>query len=254
VHNDNLASLEGLEGLTSVSGALSIGYNSSLTSLSGLDNLAMIEGYLSIYNNDVLISLDGLGNLVSIGDMLEIISNPNLTNMTALENLASIGNYLWLRFNPSITSLSGLENIDPATITDLVLMFNSELSACDVKSICEFLASQSGTVQINDNAAGCNNQSEVEMACLDAVEESYPSENLFTISPNPSSTQITIETTAFSSKFQISIFNLNVQEVMSCQIAEHNAVVDISDLPGGVYFVRMTGEKAVVVEKFIKID
>merc|ERR1712134_246152 len=57
---ENVTSLKGLEGLTSVGGDLDIWNNAQLTSLSGLEGLTSVGGYLSIYDNDQLTSLAGL--------------------------------------------------------------------------------------------------------------------------------------------------------------------------------------------------
>jgi len=69
------------------------------------------------------------------------------------------------------------------------------------------------------------------------------------ISPNPASTHITIETPY---QGQISIFNLHGQELICRQITESKTVIDISTLPSGVYLVKVTGERAVQVGKFVK--
>jgi photosystem II stability/assembly factor-like uncharacterized protein len=73
-----------------------------------------------------------------------------------------------------------------------------------------------------------------------------------TIFPNPSSTQLTIETSALPFKSQLSILNLNGQEVLTRQITESKTQLNVSNLPSGVYFVRFTGEKTVQVGKFVK--
>jgi len=64
-----------------------------------------------------------------------------------------------------LTSLSGLNNIDPGSIIDLSITNNSLLSACEVQSVCDYLASPGGAVEIHDNAPGCNSPDEVQEAC-----------------------------------------------------------------------------------------
>lgn len=73
--------------------------------------------------------------------------------------------------------------------------------------------------------------------------------NEINIHPNPASTHITIETPIES---QLSILNLNGQELLKQTTTEPKTVIDISTLPNGIYFVRVTGDKAVGVGKFIK--
>jgi photosystem II stability/assembly factor-like uncharacterized protein len=83
------------------------------------------------------------------------------------------------------------------------------------------------------------------------VDLSFTS-NTLNIYPNPASTTITIETSDISNKNRLSILNLSGQELITRQITEPKTQIDISTLPSGVYFVRLTVEKTVQVGKFIK--
>ena len=76
--------------------------------------------------------------------------------------------------------------------------------------------------------------------------------NTLSIYPNPSFTQITFEISAIPTIGQLSIMNLTGQELISQQVTELKTVIDISGLPSGVYFVRLTGDKTVEVGKIIK--
>ena len=76
--------------------------------------------------------------------------------------------------------------------------------------------------------------------------------NKVKVFPNPSFNKITIETTDVSGKSHLSILNLNGREIISRQISEPKIQLDISNLPSGVYFVRLTNDKTVEVGKFIK--
>lgn len=90
-----------------------------------------------------------------------------LTDLTPLDNLAFVGEYFNIINNASLTNLSGLENIDLGSINELGIYDNPILSECDAQSICDYLVSPNGTVNIHDNAAGCNSQQEVEDDCED---------------------------------------------------------------------------------------
>lgn len=276
--NAGLTSLIGLEGLTFIGGNLAIYNNDVMTNLTGLDNLISIGGKLEIGANDVLPSLTGLDTLTSIGASVDIYLNDTLINLTGLESLSSIGGdlglsdnktlfslaafdgltfvggdiYIWR--NAVLSSLIGLDNIDAGSINHLAIGYNDSLFTCEVQSICIYLAIPNSSSEIYHNATGCYNRAEVEAACGVGLNENNSSEDQFTIAPNPSSNQITIETSSTPTKFQISIFNLNGQELIRRQIMEPVIVIDISKLPGGVYFVRLTGERTVSVEKFIKMD
>lgn len=70
--------------------------------------------------------------------------------------------------------------------------------------------------------------------------------------PNPASGQITIGTSSYHSNSQISILNMTGQILITRQISEPRTVINISALPNGVYFVRLTNDRTVEVGKFVK--
>jgi hypothetical protein len=72
------------------------------------------------------------------------------------------------------------------------------------------------------------------------------------VCPNPASTTIAISTPAKPNKntFLI-IYNINGQQLIKRQITEQQTVVNVSGLPQGVYFVRVSNDSAVKVGKFV---
>jgi hypothetical protein len=164
-YNHALTKLTGLDNVTSIGGSLEFHYNKGLTSLTGLDNMISIGGHLRIVDNDALTKLTGLDNVTSIGGSLEFRYNDGLTSLTGLDNVTSIGGDLWISHNHVLTSLTGLSNIDAFSISDLSIVDNITLTTCDVQSICDYLTAPGGTIEIYDNATGCNSQEEVEEAC-----------------------------------------------------------------------------------------
>lgn len=72
------------------------------------------------------------------------------------------------------------------------------------------------------------------------------------IYPNPALAKITIETYPSPAKCQLSVMNLSGQQLLTYQITDPKTQLDISNLPGGVYFVRMTCDETVEMGKFIK--
>ena len=76
--------------------------------------------------------------------------------------------------------------------------------------------------------------------------------NSLTIYPNPALNLVTIETSEPPTNGQLTILNLTGQNLITRQISEPKTVIDISNLPSGVYFVRLTNEKTVAVGKIIK--
>jgi hypothetical protein len=231
-----------------------------ITNLDSLEVIISIEGGLSIggYNggNPALTSLTGLEGLTSVGGYLYIYDNYALNSLTGLDNLASIGGYLDISLNYALTSLTGLDNIDAGSITDLNIFYNNSLFTCEVQSICDYLASPNGTVSIYNNAPGCNSMEEVVLACETVgVDESAVSgqRSAVNIYPNPTSTSITISTPTTNCKNTfITIIDITGKQLISRQITEQQTVVDVSGLPQGIYFVRVTDESKVQVGKFVK--
>ena len=252
--NNDLTSLTGLEGLTSIGGFISI-YNNAQTSLTGLDNLTYIGSDLYIGYNGLLTSLTGLDNLTSIGGNLYIGYNGLLTSLTGLDNLTSIGGDLTIWDNAALTSLMGLDNVEANTILDLNIYNNPFLSTCAIQSICDYLAAPNGTIEIYANGTGCNSPEEVEAACGVGLNESAVSsrQSAVIIYSNPTFTTITIElpTTPHKNTF-MTLYNINGQALLSRQITEPIINVDISGLVSGVYFVKVTDERTVMVGKFVK--
>jgi len=70
--------------------------------------------------------------------------------------------------------------------------------------------------------------------------------------PNPFFDEICIETSENQNHSELSIINLDGQQIITRQITEPKTQLDIISLPSGIYFVRVTSERAVQVGKFIK--
>ncbi len=165
INGDNITNLSGLSEITTIGGDLSIHLNPGLNSLAGLNNVISIWGNLWIEENDVLTSLSGLQNLSFIGGDLWIKDNNSLAGLSGFANLTMINGDIYFFFNDSLTSLSGIDNINPASIDDVSITNNNSLSTCDVKSICDYLASPNANVEIHSNSTGCNSPEELEEAC-----------------------------------------------------------------------------------------
>jgi hypothetical protein len=248
--NVYLFNLTGLDNLYAIGGSLHISSNPNLQNLSGLNDLSSIGGWLQIEFNNTLSSLTGLDDLSSLGG-LDIHNNHNLTSLTGLNNLSSIGDLL-IEGNSHLTSLAALEKLTSIEYA-LYICYNSSLSSCEVQGVCDFLSDPNGTITIYDNAPGCNSKEEVETACQGISIKEITIDNLFSMFPNPSSTQITIEIPEISHRSLITIMNLNGQELIQYQITDPKTVIEITNLPRGVYFVRLTNDRTVEIEKIIKV-
>lgn len=186
--NSGLINLEGLDSLTVVDGTVDITNHSSLNSLAGIGNLSVVNNlYISsndgltsllglesldsikyglvINNNAMLTSLAGLTNLESLMGGLGISYNESLVNLSGLEGITSIGGALNLEWNYSLSNLEGLQNIIPGSIEELWITNNQNLSDCAIQNICQFIAGPEGSINIFNNATGCNNPHEIAEAC-----------------------------------------------------------------------------------------
>jgi hypothetical protein len=70
--------------------------------------------------------------------------------------------------------------------------------------------------------------------------------------PNPASDKITIDIPGTSVGSRLSILSADGREMMSRILADRKTVIGIDDLPIGVYFIKLTGEKTVATGKIIK--
>ncbi|MDD5571561.1 MAG: YCF48-related protein [Bacteroidales bacterium] len=75
----------------------------------------------------------------------------------------------------------------------------------------------------------------------------------YSIYPNPANTEITIEIKDLRyTGYDLEIYNLSGQELIKAQGIRHKAKVDVSDLPCGIYFIKLITDKTVEVRKIIK--
>ncbi len=108
----NLEYLSGLEALENIGGHCIIGWggmmgnfgNPYLASLTGLESLTTIVGGLNIAENDLLTNLNGLNSLISV-DYLIITRNDLLSSLSGMNNIgANSLSYLAIYGNPSLSS------------------------------------------------------------------------------------------------------------------------------------------------------
>lgn len=255
-----LNSLSGLDSLNTIGGDLIFMGTGLLNDMTGLGSLASVGGDLLIYchshvgmlcKNSNLISLAGLEALADIGGNLSIFDNP-LTTLDALSALTSIGGDLSIARNDSLISLSGIENIDAGSIANISIAENYSLSACNVQSICSYLISPNGTVEIHGNAPGCNNPVEVATACGIVGLNKSASNQPLTIIPNPTSGFVTITFSTIKPQTALTILTLSGQEILHLTVKEPTLQLDLTRFPAGMYFVKVSDGKGIRVEKLIK--
>jgi hypothetical protein len=252
-YNDALTSLTGLENLTSIGGSMTIGDDVALISLAGLESLTSIGSGLYIGNTS-LTSLTGLENLISLGGYITLSGNNNMTSLSSLENLNSTSNLLNIEIyvNNNLTNLFGLDNLNIESIESLTIFGNPSLSICNVQSVCEILEIPNIDININNNASGCYDYWEVLDSCLIINVAEIKTQQGLNIIPNPSKDIISITVPSLKTNAILSIFNVRGNKVIERQLKDNETQLNISDLPLGVYFVRLQNEKMVEVGKMVK--
>jgi len=282
-YNNSLTSLTGLENVTSIGGDLHIEENPKLTNLTGLDNVTTIGGYLWIKYNNALTNLTGLGkvhtiggdlyiginealttlmglsNLTTIKGVLWINDNYALTSLAGLKNVTSIKDMVWITYNQSLTTLVGLDNIDATSINVLNITDNHSLSTCEVKSVCNYLASTGGKIDIHANATGCNNQEEVETACESASVDEIARRDFCTVYPNPTSGIVGVQFGIVDvQRVILKFYDLHGREIVTfldgeLPPEEHLVRFDVSGLLPGIYFYRLTAGNQTSTGKLVVV-
>jgi len=197
--------------------------------------------------------------VTSIGSGLTIADNDALTSLSGLDNVTSLGYGMGIERNNALTSLSGLDNIDANSITDLTISWNNNLSTCEVQSVCDYLISPTGSIEIHDNATGCNSQQEVEDACDTlSIGELYFNDFL-TVSPNPFTTSTTLSYTLEKPEnVQCAIYNVQSQIVYMMQEkqdkGEQQVQWNADGLPAGMYYFRIQAGDKVGGGKMVKME
>ncbi len=257
---NSLTSLNGIDNLTFLGGGLDINANPLLTDINAFHNITFIGGYLLIGYNESLMNFTGLDNLITIGGDLNIIENKAITEIVGLENLTTIGGIFEIRNNENLSNLTGLENINPASIQQLSIYNNTSLNSCDAESICNYLASPNGTIEIYDNASGCNSPEEVDSICNIVEVQELNVGNEFSISPNPNSGSLHLRFAIYElGVMTIDLFDISGFRIK--QLVNENKIpgiyemeIDLNDIPVGIYFCTLKTNKGIQTKKIIKLN
>jgi len=247
--NGNLTSLTGLDNLTSIGGGLEIWYCDALSNLMELNNVTSIGGYFGIWSCGGLTSLNGLGNVTSFGGAIVFYSNTALTSLSGLENVTSISGRIEIIQNYALANLTGLENVDANSIDSLLFRDNTSLTTCEVQSVCNYISTPGATIEIHDNANGCNSIAEVEEACdaLGFLENNFRPE--FSIYPNPATDKLHIASNNGLEIETVNIYNQLGQKVL--HINEIGENIDISTLSKGIYIIELNSSELKIRQKLI---
>lgn len=160
--NTSLASLSGLENITTITGLLDIALNTPVSTLAGLENLTYVNE-IWLQHLHSLTDISAFANLTAISGRFYMYNCSSIANLDALSNVEQIGE-LVLFGNSSLTSLKGLAGLQE--ITDLVsVSYNSQLSECAIKAICDYISMDDAEVFIENNLGDCLDVEAVLAAC-----------------------------------------------------------------------------------------
>ena len=138
----------------------------AITDLSGISMIDSVGGNLEIstayVKYPIIANFQDL-NISSIGGSLEI-RHIKATDLSGLECIETIGENLSIFLNENLTNLNGLENISYIG-GDVTITFNNSLTSCEIQSLCDYLSSPNGSVNIFNNSTGCMNPPEIAKKC-----------------------------------------------------------------------------------------
>jgi len=158
--------------------------------------------------------------------------------------LAEEGNDMWVGTNGGVVKLD--------KTTGIPTFYNTSNSGLPNNWVYSITIDNSGTKWMGVYSGGLAAYNENGIPV--SIKEDIATEYNLKVFPNPSSDQITLEllhNTATKNTY-LTIYNINSQQLLHQEITEPKTQIDISTLPSGVYFVRMTNERTVQVGKFIK--
>ena len=234
---------------------------------SNYHNCTEIEGNVYISGDDIT-NLAGLGVLTSIGGYLNIgwseclnlnnmYDNPLLNSLIGLEGLTSVGG-ISIRLNDTLSTLTGLDNIDATSITDLTIWANRNLSTCEVKSICDYLAAPNGEINLHSNAPGCDSQEEVLDSCDFSSITNFNLVQITSANPNPFNTSITVSYELQQpEKVSLNIYNQMGKQVYQKQEnqlqGKQQLIWNAENFADGIYYYRLQVGEQVTNGKMVKV-
>jgi hypothetical protein len=243
-----LDNVTGLDALTEITGSIDFSFT-GVENFLGMPNLNYLGGLETYYTS--LSSFSGLEGLTSIHGNLTVMFNNELEDFTGLENVQSLnGGGIGIE-GTNIRSLSGLENIESGSIESLWIVMNDSLNECDVESICSYLADPGGSVNIGNNAPGCNSEEEVSEACFAEIASSLKQDESITIYPNPASDILHFISYDHEPITEIIVYNQIGQLVLHKMGMFYE--LDISNFKSGLYFIILHSKDTAIKEKIIKI-
>ncbi len=255
-NNQSMYRINGLQGLTTVSGSVTILNNSALIDINGFSALKNIGAHLILQGNDSLKSFNGFSELANINGYANVFNNSNLENVDGLSGLNTIGQYLRIQHNNLLTDISGLENLTNLGDT-LFIKNNSSLESCCVLSVLNENM-DIASIEMSDNGIGCNSFGELDILCEEpsmGLNDQFIQINAY---PSPTNSVLNIDLSNIqNSRFIFEIYDLNGKLILSknhqSNSLKENISLDVSSFENGIYFLQVVSENRIVLNrKFVK--
>lgn len=256
------------DNITHFNTELVIGLNAAtnnITDLSKFSKLRNISGRLLIQRCPLLTNLTGLKAVEIVGSgssqELAIREMASLTSLDGLQALRTVSRRIGVWQNPALTSLNGLNNlklINNNTSPELIRIGTAAAGGgnpmltnfCALQGIVNLIGA---SVLDADALSYINNgttfnptfQNIADGICSSTLANAEFDKVSITIYPNPASSFLTIESS--SPITFVSLVNALGMEVMKTK----ESTIDVSNLPDGIYFVRLLINNEFVSRKLI---
>jgi len=275
--NEQLSTIKGFDNLKEVGGNFFIS-NSKIADVSAFKNLSSVRFTFTMLDNRLLkqINLPELNNINTLifsnNDVLNQISLPKLTSISnsftlrgnfqlvdldGLLSLNHIGGQLVLESNISLTSIEGLQNI--VTIGgNLFLTENFALTECCILSCKIRDRVIGGGINIQNNAEGCFNATQLYLGCQDFctitdVHENPKEQLLLSFLPAQNYLQINLpKDMANKSQWKIIDMNGKVKAQGNINHFSPTLTIALTNLSQGLYVLQLQNEAQKYTGKFIK--
>lgn len=236
--NQNISNLEGLQYFTNLTSLLMYSNSVSSINLSPLTQLI----YFNCYSNQ-LTSLDfsSLPNLKFVDCDNNLVTSLDFSYNPLFEELGC-------KNNPNLTSIKIKNNHQQLFGSQTIL--NECWSGCpNLNYIC---ADDFEIPALQSYLSGCGitQAISIDSACPLLGVENFVTDNS-SVYPNPTNGKVFIDN--LGSYNVVSVYNSLGQEVeTSSQLQNEKAIIDLSNLPNAVYFVKITSNNQTKIQKIIK--
>lgn len=105
--------------------------------------------------------------------------------------------------------------------------------------------------RVTKTATGCFKNSNVISVSVPCREDNYAGDNTFTLYPNPAFDNITVAT-IYNTEKTIYLMNALGQILQTVNTTENSITINLTNIPSGVYFIKLEDGINSVIQKFIK--